>query len=245
MDKKVTILKPKRQRRPKGMRKVRVSRARTVTPKAPTGPINVFHYFPGISGGGGPAGAVSSGMSQLANGPQGLGIASMIPSNYIPPVMEEMRPNQARNDLIKEPAPEQDDIESQKTSNLLRSMEKQGMFGPPEAIPEGVIPLGFQPMLEPLSLASQTIPVQRMRDMPYASPPPPPPPPPVEVFGERTDYSNYTATDRIAIREHDRIKSIPKRDRTNAEQFLFERLPVLKRRSDYKDFIASDSYKLK
>ena len=79
MDKKV--IKPKRVRRPKGMRRIRVGRVgRGVPPKVPTGPINVFHHFPGISGGG--------------------SIASMIPSNYSPPVMEQMRPNESRNDLL-------------------------------------------------------------------------------------------------------------------------------------------------
>jgi hypothetical protein len=88
-----------------------------------------------------------------------------------------MRPNEARNDLVSanshlanvapmETAPEPKYIESQKTSNLLRSMEKQGMFGPPENIPEGIIPPGFQAMTEPIPLSAQSIPVQRMGDRP-------------------------------------------------------------------------------
>ena len=160
MDKKV--IKPKRMRRPKGMRRVRV--ARSVAPKAPTGPINVFHHFPG--------GAPSL----------------MKPSNNAPPVLEQMRPNEARNDLVSPQVESQaeppslegsepqsieeqarrglDLTEVQKTSNLLRNMEKQGMFGPPGNIPEGIVPSGFQPKSEPTPLTEQPKPKRLIRELP-------------------------------------------------------------------------------
>jgi hypothetical protein len=175
MDKKVTILKPKRvgrqlapfreTRRPKGMRKVRV--ARSVAPKPP-GQLNVFHHFPG----GGPTGG-------------------LISSTYAPPVMEQMSPNDARNDLVSSRPPKALDlpsvIEARKTATLLRSREnlqdgaaihrmasKPGMFGPEGNIPaptelsqqrpEGVSREhpGFQPKAEPIPLSEMNIPTRPM-----------------------------------------------------------------------------------
>lgn len=176
MDKKVTILKPKRvgrqlapfreTRRPKGMRKVRV--ARSGAPKTTTGQarqgldllkgqLNVFHHFPG--GGG--------------------GMSSLVPSTYAPPVMEQMSPNDARNDLVSSRPPKALDlpsvIEARKTATLLRSREnlqdgaaihrmasKPGMFGPEGNIPEGVVPHGFQPKAEPIPLSEMNIPTRPM-----------------------------------------------------------------------------------
>jgi hypothetical protein len=162
MDKKV--IKPKRVRRPKGMRRARGGGG--IIPKPPAKQLNVFHYFPG-----------------------GGGLSSMVPSNYSPRVMDQMRPNQARNDLV-EPVPEP----------------------APEPAQD------FQPAFDLI------------------------PPPPLEVVGVRSDYSNYTPEDIVAIREHDRLKLIPKRDRSEAEQFLFDRFTILKKRSDYNDFINSSVY---
>jgi len=165
MDKKAP--KPKRMRRPKGMRRARVSRS--VAPKAPgqarqgldllKGQLNVFHHFPGGTG----------------------GLSSLVPSTYAPPVMDQMRPNQARNDLVEQaPEPQAepeisiedqarqglDLTEVQKTSNLLRNMEKQGMFDVPGNLPMGVVPPGFQAMSEPIPLSSQPKPKRLIRELP-------------------------------------------------------------------------------